>query len=425
MNRFFDLVGFEYKKMFKRKSAIINLLVILILVIILSITTITGAHYWHSEGGTPLLTAMKLDRETVRSKAGPIDENYIKEAIEQYTMMRADDNNYLINDYGRFIKSDAYIQYVLPYEKVLDMINTVYETNMENLATDGYRTMNTGSVKPVDNLTAEAAESFYEKVREASEKYINGLPYLSQKEKDKHMQMLSQVKTPFYNDYYEAYLRFAMGLQVIALILFVTIINCVSPIFSSEYQGKTDQILLSSKYGKDKVIFAKLFTAATFSVIVSIATLFIFLILLLLLHGPSGFNMTLQTIGINSTYPLTVLQATFIAIAVTVFMALFFAIMVTVFSAWCKTPFSVVIVSFLVLLGPGLLNVSPKNRLLYQLIQLLPVKATEFPNIFSKYLFIVWGKVFTPATMYILFSIIGSLTMIPISYRVFKNHQIG
>lgn len=424
MHNFFHLVSFEYKKLFKRKSTMISLFLLLIVLVLLSITSVTGKSYWHSTGEISVFEAMKLDREVIRSTAGVIDEAFIKEAIQQNTVMISNDENYLINDYGRHLKSDAYIKYVLPYEKAVDIINSLYEVNIENISTDGLQFFNISNIKPIDRLTLKDTESFYPIINQASTEYINTFPALSQNEKEKHLEMISKVKTPYYNDHYDGYLYFVKRLQVIALILLISIAICIAPIFANEYYLKTDQILLSSKYGKSKAIFAKLFTGVTFSLGVSVATLFGFLLSMLLMHGFSGANMAMQTINIYSTYPLTVLQASLIAIAVTIFITLFFAICTMLFSSLFKSSFSVIIVSFLLLFIPGLFNISAKNRLLYQLLQIFPAKATEFPNIYSVYLFEVLGLVFTPATFYIIFSIIGSLLIVPIVRHVFKNHQI-
>lgn len=424
MHSFFHLVGFEYKKLFKRKSTIISLCFILIVLVLLSITSVTGKGYWNSMGSASVFKAMKLDREVIRSKAGVIDETFVKEAIQQNTIMIANDENYLINDYGRHLKSDAYIKYVLPYEKAVNIINSLYEENTENISTDGLQLFNMGNIKPIDRLTPKDAVSFYPIINKASTEYINGFFALSQNEKGKHLEMLSKVKTPYYNDHYDGYLHFARRLQVIALILLIAIAICIAPIFANEYYLKTDQILLTSKYGKNKAVFAKLFTGVTFSLSISVATLFGFLLSMLLIHGFSGANMAIQTINVYSTYPFTILQTSLIAIAVTIFITLFFGMFTMLFSSLFKSSFSVIIVSFLLLFIPGLFNISTKTRLLYQLLQIFPAKATAFPNIYSVYLFEILGFVFTPVTFYIIFSIIGSLLIVPMVQHVFKNHQI-
>lgn len=425
MSNFFDIVSFEYKKIFKRKSTMISLLLLFIIAAFSAILSVKSHFYWHEDSERSSFEAMKMDREVIRSKAGVMDEAFIKEAIEQNAIMISSDENYYF-DYGRRVgtKIDAYIKYVLPYEKAVDIINGLYEVNTENLSTDGFQILNTSEIKPIDTLTVKDAGNFYTSINQASAEHINSLSALSQKEKEKHLEMLSKVKTPYYNDHYDGYLYFARHLQVIALILMITIAICISPIFANEYYLKTDRIILSSKHGKSKAIFAKLFTGVTFSIGVSFLALFVFLLEMLLIHGFDGGNMAIQTISVYSTYPLTLLEASLIAILVTAFIILLFGMTVMLFSSCFNSSFLAIIVSFLLLFLPGLFHVSTKNRLLYQLLQIFPAKATEFPNIYSEYLFEVLGLVFTPVTFYITFSIVISLLIIPLVKRTFKNHQI-
>lgn len=425
MRSFFDLVWFEYVKMFKRKSTIFSLILLIIIMTLLCIASVTGNSYWHSGGGTPILKAKNLDKEIARSRAGYIDEAFLNEVIIQNALMISDDKNYLINDYGRFLKSQAYVDYVLPYEIAVRLINVMYELDFGNLSTDGIQIFNLNGIKPIDTLTNLQENEFYAKINQTVSDHINSRPSLSEAEREKHMQMMLKVKTPFYNDYYEAYSKFAQNLQIIALILFVAVAVCIAPIFSGEYQLKTDQTLLSSKYGKNKAIFSKLFTGISFALALAIIMLFGIFLLLLIIHGFSGFDMALQTLDFFSTYPLTILQAVLIAIVVTVFVTLFYSIFVMWLSSYFKSPFSTIIVAFLILFVPALVSISPNNRLFYQVLQLFPTKATEFFNIFSIYFYEFSGVVFKPASFYIIFSSVASLIIVPFIYRSFKNHQIS
>lgn len=425
MSDFFRLAIFEYKKILKRKNTWVSIFMILIVLIFLVISSITGADYWHSEGGTPVFEAMKLDKEVVCSKTGIIDEAFIKEAIGQNAVMLADDKNYVINDYGKHLKSSAYIKYILPYKNAVNIINSIYETNPVNLSTNGFQIINMSSIKPIDTLSLNDAKNFYTDINKAASNYISNLTFLSQNEKNTHLEMLSRVETPYRNDHYDGYLHFNMSLQVIALIIFIVIAICISPIFANEYYMKTDQIILSSKYGKSKVIFAKLFTGISFSVGISFVTIFVFLLSMLSVHGFNGADMAIQTIDVYSTYPVNLLQASLIAAAVTVFTALLFGMLSMLLSSLLKSSFLSVIISFLILLLPAIINVSPKDRLLYQILQVFPARAAQFSNIFSNYMFEFFGFIFTPAKFYIVFSIIGTLLLVPLAKNAFKNHQIG
>ena len=424
MGVFFDIVGFEYKKILKRKSTLVSLSMILIAIAFIDIRSITSTSYRNSDADVSIVSVMQKDRKVVQSKAGLMDEALIKEAIEQNARLIENEENYYKTEYGKYIKEDAYIRYILPYKNVIYLINGAFEKNIENLSTDGVKIINTSNVQPIDTLTEKDSKSFYTRMNQATINHINRLPFLTQDEKQMHFDMLSQVNIPYYNDYNDGYLNILMNMEVIALISMIAISICISPIFANEYYLKTDQIILSSKYGKNKVIKAKLFAGITFTVGVSAITMCVFLLSILLIHGCNGANMAIQTIEIFSTYPFTLLQACIIATVVVLFIILFYGMITMIFSTLFHSPFLVIIVSFLILFLPGLFKISNKNRFLYQMYQLLPVRATQFSNIFSVYLFEIFGVVLTPVSFYIIFAIIGTVLAIPVSKHIFKNHQI-
>ncbi|MEG2087518.1 MAG: RNA polymerase sigma factor [Angelakisella sp.] len=83
-------------------------------------------------------------------------------------------------------------------------------------------------------------------------------------------------------------------------------------------------------------------------------------------------------------------------------------------------------VMFLLVFVPAFFYPSPqKSRLLYQLSRLLPFNASLFPNIFSDYLFQLGTVVLTPAVFTVLFSLGGTVALMPFAYRAFQKHQVG
>lgn len=416
MNSFWDLVKFEYKKIFKRKSTIIVLSLVAIIIIIGTIANYNG-NIWHS--------ATEGEREIIHSKAGIADEKIIKEAIEQNSIMAANDENYMINEFGKFAHGDAYCKYTMPYENIVNMINTIYEADVSNISvTEIFETINVNLKKPIDSLTADDASKFYNLYKKQTINLLNSRN-LSLAEKEKHLQMLSSVKKPFYNDYFGGYAVFAIMLNGLGMVILTAIAICVAPIFSNEYQTRADQIILSSKYGKNKIILAKIFTGITFAILTSLATSILFLTALFCLHGITGYNVSLQFLNYFTTYPLTMLQAVLISILVFVLICMAFAMFIMILSSLFKSTFGVIIISFLMIFVPACIYVPYKYRFLYQLVQLLPTKAISFPSIFSEYLFDLFGAVLTPATFYCIFSILLTIILIPFCYRGFKNHQVA
>lgn len=115
-------------------------------------------------------------------------------------------------------------------------------------------------------------------------------------------------------------------------------------IFSGEYQCGADNIILSSRYGKSKLILAKVLVAFIFSFIVYTINILVGLGIILISFGGGGWNLPIQ-----------------IMVSITL-----------VLSAKMKTPFSVLIVMICVLMGPLFLKLSETNGIWNYVFMILP-----------------------------------------------------
>lgn len=85
-----------------------------------------------------------------------------------------------------------------------------------------------------------------------------------------------------------------LSIESLFLIMGFLIIVAVSPVFSEEYGCGMDALLLTGKYGKTKCITAKIMASFTFSVVLTILTVFIPMIFMLWQYGTEGFEASLQ-----------------------------------------------------------------------------------------------------------------------------------
>lgn len=86
---------------------------------------------------------------------------------------------------------------------------------------------------------------------------------------DQLLNMYEQVQVPFYFDYYDGWERMSSSFSIfLALVVSAIIVISLSPVFSDEYSQKTDAIILTTKYGKNKVIVAKLISSFIFTLVV-------------------------------------------------------------------------------------------------------------------------------------------------------------
>lgn len=417
-NNFFTLVWFEYKKILKRKSTYLSFLMIAIIIVI-SFGIIIGDTYVEGDKGISKYEVMNIDREYSRSVKGYIDENKIKEIIEQNKIILSDmENSPLSNGYVLLSKV-TYEKFSMRYSYIARLFRNVYAPKGESFDYDA-----------IDKLSDEDAKLFYNKrLDKIDEMLSNG--YFTEAEIEKYNELNSKIKTPFYFDHHKGYSVTMQSLAVVSIFTALAISICIAPIFASEYSGKTDQLILTSKFGKNKLISAKLFTGITFSLVISIIVIFITILSNLLVYGFDGANVELQVMFPLMPYPLSMIEAVIVMSIVSLMATLLISMLTIFMSSKLKNPFGVIIITNIILFAPMFISIPENNRVLATIIRLLPVKMFEIIDVFSEHFFVFGGfagtrsLVFTSYVFLPIFCFIVCILLIPFTYRAFKNHQVS
>lgn len=216
----------------------------------------------------------------------------------------------------------------------------------------------------------------------------------------------------------------------IAFPALIVILIAVSTIFSSEYSTKMDALILTTRYGKNRQIIAKLFSSMIFTTTIIGGLFILFCIAFGVQYGVLGWNADIQTnlglslIGVK--LPLNNLQLIFFGFIIVWLAGIFAAAATAMISAVTKTPFSSLIVAFAVFMAPliirqllpesvlrDLLIVFPANAVNAQEVLLLPVNAQS----------IFYNQPLAPALCIAFATIIVLLVSSAIAYKAFRNHQ--
>ena len=116
----------------------------------------------------------------------------------------------------------------------------------------------------------------------------------------KLLSMYESVERPYYYDYYTGWFEFCTGFsKAAALILGIAVAILLAPVFSQEYSSRMDHLILTARYGKSKLIAAKLISA--FVAVISLYALFALInsLLFAAVYGLSGSSSNIQ---INAYY---------------------------------------------------------------------------------------------------------------------------
>lgn len=404
MSNFWNLVGFEYKKILCKKSVQIALLLAFLATVLGVGGTLLGSSYIDGKVSESNYDAMVRDRAYARALDGRIlNEELIMEAVKAYAK---------IPEANQYQSTQEYQKLARPYSGLYSIIRTIYNTESQRFNMEDFQL-----------LTEEQAGRFYATRRQKQVQLV-GETGMSDKAKEKVLGLDAQIETPFTFSYTDGYTRFFVILYTTSLMSAFVMAVCIAPLFSGEYSTGTDQLLLASRHGKNRLIKAKLFTGFSLAAAICLLLTAVTYIFSMCLFGFDGGSAPLQLYVPMSPYPLTMGQTALLLSICTFFAGILAAAITMLLSARLTSPFGVIILISLLLIVPLFINVSETYIWLYNLFHLLPTNMSSLPVATDGIQYEFFGLVVRPYVFLPLFAAAVSVLLTPFAYRSFKNHQV-
>lgn len=410
------LTRFELRKIIKRKSFLLAALILLVLLIFVTMINIFSERIPQETGKTVTgLQAIRLKKQYDLQHTGALDANKIAGAIDRYHEVRGNSDN--LDPKSKEITDGAYAKYEIKDNLILSLIRT------------GFSPLNDYNHYIIDDLTRLDAVHFYDKRTEKVKEYLN-MDYTygnySDQDKDYFLKLNKKISTPFklnYKSGWENVLNNASGM--ILAISFVMII-CIAPVFASEYQSGADAVILSSRYGRSKLIHAKLKASILFTTGLYGISILSYILITLGVYGWAGWNSNVQILSLIAPFPMTILEA-FVWTALIGYLGCLMMMSITlVLSSRLKSPFPVMIWSVAVLFGSMFIPYSKSSRTINHLIQLLPNKIMDGYEAITHYeVYHLFGQILPRHLVMVGVSFIVTVLLMPIAYRGFKKHQVA
>ena len=407
------LVKYEFLKILRKKFTFIVMAVSLILTGFLFRLPVMQYQIYDQDGVIKGADGIAFEKEQYAELSVPLSEEYIAETIREVQRLFEDSDNVGYDGNERFLIGDAYWNKVAPREKLLNLIANTYSDPNEMR---GYNNL--------PDLDIKDGTHFYHKMKGKIQAVLDSPSRaLSREQKEYWGSMADKVDTPLQYGYYGGW---EIIISSFELFMFALLCVCIviAPVFSGEYQTGTDAVILAGKYGKTKLITAKIISSFLFGVIAFTLHVIIACGLPLAAFGMDGWNLPLQIAGTTIPYPYTFMQAVLINLGV-IYLILFAMIGLTlVLSANMKSPYMVLIVLVPVLFIPMFLTPNGSTGLYNLILFLLPYRAT-MPEI-SKYISYQFGGFVMDALAVraIMYTILTAV-FIPLSGLGFKKHQVS
>ena len=406
------LIKYEFLKILRKKSTRIVMTVSLILTAFLFGLPILQYQIYNQDGVLKGLEGIAYDKERHLNLSVPLSEEYITEAIRKVQQLFENQDNVGYDGTEQFLIGDAYWNDIAPREDLLNMIAKTYADPNE---TTGYNKL--------PDLDVSDGANFYRAMESKIETLLNAPSRkLSDEQKEYWRSMAGRVETPLKYGYFKSW---EIIMSSFELLMFAILAICivVAPVFSGEYQAGTDAVILSGKYGKTKLITAKIMASFLFGVLAFTLHIVVACGLPLAAFGVDGWELPMQIANTVIPYPFTFLQAVLVNIGI-IYLILFAMISLTLLlSSKMNTPYLVLIILVPVLFFPMFLTPNGTTGAYNLTLFLLPYRAT-MPEI-GKYISYQFGSLVLDALSVkgILYTALMAI-MLPFARLGFKRHQV-
>ena len=415
------LFALELKKLTKKRMNIIVITVCLILAGILFYLPVSQFIVLDTDGKqTSGMEAIAMDKEFSNSNAGKLTNEKIKADIAKYQALFDDPENVSKDATQKSLNDSAYFKYFFPYSDYWKLINGNYA------APYAYDS----SFSAITNMDLENNFDFYATRDEKVETLLNQ-EYddwnFSDSEKTFWLNRVSSVSTPYEYSYHTGWETLLSCLELFVIGI-IGICICVAGTFSGEYQSGADSIILSSRYGKSKLVTAKILAAFVYSFLAFTLLILAGCGILLLSFGIDGWNLPVQVLNTIAPYNLSLLGATLLAIA-TLYLVMIGMVAITLLlSAKMKSSVPVLSIIILAMILPMFLGISETNGIWNRILVLLPYRAAQpvFSDDFYGYFgYPLGGVTFDVVTVRMFVYAVITLMRIPFVRKTWRKQQVA
>lgn len=360
------------------------------------------------------LEAVQLQKEN--RKEVTLDQETVDAVVDEYLAYTEDPATSSDDRELAYLSEEMYVKWYLPNLPVLHLIDGAYRTYPEQ-SNDPMRDVF------LQSRGKDFSEARKERVWENLENAVSRGEITAAEAdwwdtKDDAVGEMSYV-------YNRAWWEIINSASLIILVMLVVCIG-TSPVFAGEYQSKCDSLLLSMRYGKSRLILAKLTSSFLFTTVVYWGCMGLFAGIYLAVLGTDGWNFPVQALGenVSISYDLTSVQACGLVLAMGYVLTLGLAGVVLLLSSLMKNPYGVVITSVLFLCVPLFLSLSEGGYVWKHLLGLLPEKITDF-GFWSYMVYSIGGMTVTwPAAAMIVNGVCAVLLSV-LAYGFFRRHQVN
>ncbi len=370
------MIRYEWKKIFGSRLNVATMLLGYLLIGICVYNYITQERFYDAATDSYIegVEAYRLEQELAQSQTDVITEAYVTDLIRD------------IQSSGMDLESDdAYVEIIRPLGDMFYFVSKNY-TDMRSENTD---------MDALDKVDVSEGAHFYEHRMEKITDYLNmdfSYGNYTEAEKAYWIAKASRTNVPFRWGSKSVMDKVGELLFAVFYLWFVVAI-CVSSVFSSEYESGAAYLLLTTKYGKDRLVRSKIGVAVLFTVGYLTGGVLFAVVPVALLLGLPGADLPVQLWNPVIPYNITIGQLCLGMFGLLLLIGSAIALVLLCCSAGLRSSLATLTIGAAVIIAPAFFPMSKKSGLWNHINYLFPVRAFNLEDVMGSYVSYAAGNV--------------------------------
>lgn len=360
---------YELKKIFQKK---VNLITMLVGYIILMITTIypvmsESEYLFQKDVEIKGIEAVRYHEDFAKKQTGELTEDYVTNVLRELKESHIDPNS----DEGYCTLDDRY-GYLFHY----------LAKSYQPIGDDRYQP------ELLFGVDLENGAQFYERRVQRVRDFVNqdfSFGNYTEAEKEYWISKAEAVKTPFlWGDTFVAK-QYDTVIALAFYLLFVLVI-CLSPVFSAEHEKGTAGLLLSTKHGQCKFVYAKGLAAYCFGFSYVFVGYLISFLWLYFTIGAKGFMLPVQLLDSAICHSMNLGQFLLLQLLISVVICFFVITLVLFLSALTRSTIGTMALLLAGLIIPAFIPFSKESGLFNHVLALAIVRMVDLKECLVSFL---------------------------------------
>lgn len=370
------MIRYEWKKLFESRLNVAAMLLGYLLIGICVYNYITQERFYDAATDSYIegVEAYRMEQELAQSQPDVITEAYVTELIRD------------IQSRGMDLESDdAYVEIIRPLGDMFYFVSKNYtDMRSKNLDMDA-----------LDKVDVSDGAHFYEHRMEKITDYLNmdfSYGNYTEAEKAYWTAKARQTDVPFRWGS-KAVMDRVGELAFTGFYLWLVAVICVSSVFSSEYESGAAYLLLTTKYGKDRLVWSKIGVAVLFTVGYLTGGAVFAVVPTALVLGLPDADLPVQLWNPVIPYNITIGQLCLGMFGFLLLIGAAIALVLLCCSAGLRSSLTTLTIGAAVIIAPAFFPMSKQSGLWNHINYLFPVRAFNLEDVMGAYVSYAAGNV--------------------------------